>query len=312
MASAAVTLLRSFNGVETSSKFLAEKETKPTLAVESEVSFLAAIYNAHLGQSYDLIYYHCLRSIQASPAIAKAMSLFIDLQTRRAPTLMCTAAEKIAGLASQLIPHYLLRQYQRLDELLLDVMVDVLKQSGIDAHSRLNTMRIEEHSAARRPVDLLDPYYSKSSIQRVRWRWRFTRAKLAHTLVQRDYYRAYASESRFYFVGEADSALRLRLTCRLPPPQTTQREVCVVVNGSHMWHGLVRRQWLTIELEIAGRLVQDGVNEVMIGWPIPEFGSDVALEQAADDLEAGHFPDLYPVFGEIHSLTAFDGRQLLP
>jgi hypothetical protein len=41
---------------------------------------------------------------------------------------------------------------------------------------------------------------------------------------------------------------------------------------------------------------------------MPQFDADKALEKARLKLIERKFPDFFPVFGEIHSFTASDGR----
>jgi hypothetical protein len=56
--------------------------------------------------------------------------------------------------------------------------------------------------------------------------------------------------------------------------------------------------------------MRDGVNEVTVRWPIPDFNSDAALKQVVLDMSAMKFPELYPCFGEIHSFTASRGAAV--
>ncbi len=50
----------------------------------------------------------------------------------------------------------------------------------------------------------------------------------------------------------------------------------------------------------------DGLNEIVISWPEQGEESEVLLNRAADALLARRMPRFYRVFGEIHSLRAFD------
>ena len=43
---------------------------------------------------------------------------------------------------------------------------------------------------------------------------------------------------------------------------------------------------------------------------MPEFDADEALKTARLKVIERKFPDFFPVFGEIHSLTASDGRDV--
>jgi hypothetical protein len=50
--------------------------------------------------------------------------------------------------------------------------------------------------------------------------------------------------------------------------------------------------------------MQDGWNILRIEWPSPDWPGPDALPLIADALERGREADLYPVYGEIHALSA--------
>ena len=73
------------------------------------------------------------------------MLAFLELQTRRAPMLMCAAAGKIAETQSSLLRHYLLHyNRQQLDRVLLDALVAALKTVVVSAQQQLERLRREE------------------------------------------------------------------------------------------------------------------------------------------------------------------------
>jgi hypothetical protein len=70
------------------------------------------------------------------------------------------------------------------------------------------------------------------------------------------------------------------------------------------------RDWETWEIGIAGEAVRDGLNDVVICWPVPEFEGKKAFEKVIPVLFEGKIPVFYSVFGEIHSCTVSDGRNI--
>lgn len=308
MAATAARLLKLSKGREVDWTSLIYEQIAPTPEAEAEAAFLAAIHNAHGGQSYDLVFYHCARAVEASPKIAKTMRSFIDAQTRRAPMLMCKSAEEIASTASSLFTRYLLfASFQLLDRVLLEAIVSSLKTVDGDAGAHLTELRRQEHSVTVRPTDLLDPYYCRTSLQEQELRWKLQIS--SEFAMRNDYYKSYGSKSRFFFIGEADRATQLRLTCRLPGAGATEQRVLIEVNGRELAEITARHEWATWEVMIPQERVRDGVNEVVIRWPVPAFSGDQSLEQAADALMKGSFPEFFPVFGEIHSLVASDACE---
>jgi hypothetical protein len=309
MAAAASSLLRSLNGTEVHWEDLADHRIAPAADVEAEASFLAAIHNAHWWQTYDVIEHYCLQSVKASARIGEVMGHFLDLQSRRAPMLMCESAEQIAASGSPQIAHYLLQHnLQLLDGSLLDAVVVALKKLGIDARPGLDQVRRAEHSVANGTINLLDSYYCSAALQPQELFWALPMAERSLFKLWSDYYNAYSIESRFVFVGEAGVPVRLRLTCRLPGDSAQEGQIHVEVNGKRIGETTIHRDWETWDLFVAAQIVVDGLNDVVIRWPVPAFPGDKALAATADDLAGETQPEFFPLFGEIHSFTASDGR----
>jgi len=199
---------------------------------------------------------------------------------------------------------------QRLDRLLLDAIVAALSETEIDAREQLDQLRREQHSIAFSETNLLDDYYCSAAQQPHELegiKWINLERELTFDI---QYYRAYWPESRFVFVGEAGCALRLCLACRLPNGTPGEAPISVAVNGKPHGEIMIGHEWSSWELEFPGEVVRDGMNEVTVRWPIPEFQSSAALKKAVQDMCAKKFPEFYPVFGEIHSFTASRGQAV--
>jgi hypothetical protein len=311
MSAAASCVLRTLKGVEVPWTSLMKECIAPTREEEAEVSFLAAIHNAHWWQSYDLVHYYCQRAVQLSPHVAKLMMHYIDLQSRRTtPMLMCAAAEKIAETGSPLMKHYLLRfNKPQLDRRLLSAIVAALKEAGIDADEQLMRLRLEEHSVTRSDTDLLNYYYSSSADQPQEITWLIP-ARSGVRRKEGHYYKAYWLESKFIFIGEEGCPVSLSLTCRLPDLEPTEGVISIAVNGKRQVEIGISREWQTWDITVPGEAVRDGLNEVTINWPIPEFPGARALEDVINDLVKNKMPEFFTVFGEVHTFTVSDGRKV--
>jgi hypothetical protein len=308
MGAAASCVMRALKDVEAPWYSLTGAHIAPPPEVEAEASFLAAIHNAHWYQSYEVVRHYCARALSYSPHIADLMLAYIELQTRRAtPMLMSEADERIHQLGSPLIHHYLFHTNGKLlDRVLLGAMVDALAEVNIDAGDRLDSLRREEHSVTRGPVNLLDFYYCASTGQSQEVMWMVEWKEKGYP----QYYKAYGTESRFIFVGEAVSSVHLCLVCRLPQSATRETTVSLELNGRLQGKLLIGRQWTTWDITVAGEDLRDGLNEIVVGWPIPEFEGSAALERVVLNMCERKFPDFYPVFGEIHSFTASDASTV--
>jgi len=309
MSATASHALRLLGGTDVPYETLMKDCPLPTPQIEAETAFLAAIHNAHWWQSYDLVHYYCAGAVRLSPDIAALMTRFVDLQTRRAPILMCESTEHIAAMGSPLMQHYLLRfNYQRMDSLLLDAITDSLGEQGTEVRSMLHRLRKAEHSVAHRDTNLLDYYYcSEGSQQEVMWVVPHLAGYLNHK--SNHYYKAFWRESKFAFVAEAFCPVTLSLTCRLPELALAEGRVTVSINGRLIARAEITRKWETWEILVPPQMVIDGLNQLTLHWPIPIFPGLKAYAPVAGHLAEKLYPEFFRVFGEIHSFRASDARK---
>ncbi|HEX8556619.1 MAG TPA: hypothetical protein VF668_00880 [Pyrinomonadaceae bacterium] len=304
-AAAASRVLRLLEGVDIHWRELVDRSVAPPPEVEAEASFLAAVHNAHWAQPFDVVRHYCLRAVELSPSVAQIMVRFLDLQTRSAPLMMCRSAEEIAMWGSELMQHYLLHHNrQQLDKTLLDAVVGALEGAGINAGGQLAQLRREEHSVASRDVNLLDYYYVSSARQAQEETWLIPQLQKLNEA--KNYYTAYLRESRFFFVGDANRPVRLRLTCRLPESESDEGAISIEVNGGRVGDAVIGRQWSAWEIEVAGGEVRDGLNEVVIRWPTPAFPGDKLFESLIERVTDKSLPEFFCPFGEIYAFSASD------
>jgi hypothetical protein len=314
MGAAASCVLRSLKGIEVPWYALVNDQMVPSRKTEAEANFLAAIHSAHRWQPYDVTRYFCRRAVEFSPHIVEVMLSYIDLQTRNAaPIRMSDAEEKILQAGSPLLHHYLFRNNdKRLDKVLLGAIEEVLEEIGVPAKERLAGVRREEHSIKNQQVNLLNYFYLSSANQPQElenFLWHDIRLDSDVR-----YYRAFWPYSRFVFVGEAGLPVNLSLTCRLPKPglgdETVEDKVSIELNGVPQVEMFVGTQWSSWDISLPGEGVVDGLNEIIVRWPMPDFRSEEALSKVTMRLCHQKFPDFYPVFGEIHAFVADNGQPV--
>jgi len=309
MGAAASSVLLALKGVDRSRRWLISDQVAPSSETEAEASFLAAIMNAHCSQPDELVQYFCRRALNHSRHVGQWMLNYIEIQTQSSvPMRMSEAEEQMWKAGSPLIRNLLRLNQKRLDRLLLQVSIKALEEVGIKARERVERICLEEHSVTHGQTDLLDFYYCSAADQA---------QELARLLPlserhrpDTEYYRAYWPESRFIFVGEAGCAVHLCLTCRLPKPTPRETSIKLRLNGKPQVEIVIGSKWSTWDIDLPGAAVHDGLNEIAISWPMPEFETGKALAKARLKLIERKFPDFYPVFGEIHSFTASDGRPV--
>lgn len=311
MSAAASCVLRTLRGVEESWSALVSEQVAPPATIEAEAFFLAAIHSAHLYQRYEMVHHYCTRALRYSPHIAEIMLNYIELQlVNKAPLRMSAAEQEIFRLGSPLLHRYLFQKHNEkwLDAVLLTAMANALDAAGFPGRERLERLYREEHSTRAGAVNLLDPFYCQSADQPQE----FESLRWPHLRVNSDphYFRAYWPESRLVFVGKAGFAVNLSLTCRLPKLSVAEGKISIGCNGKPQVEIAIDKQWASWNIAIAGGTVRDGLNEVEVRWPMPDFRTAEALSEVLPRLCRKKYPEYYPLFGEIHSFTATDGSKV--
>jgi len=229
---------------------------------------------------------------------------YINLQIQnKAPLRMSEAELEIFNLGSPLIHRYLFISNDKgLDRLLLTAIVDALEEAGVPARERLDRLYREEQSTRFGESDLLNPFYFHSAGQ-----WHELEAlNWPRSRVDYDprYFRAYWVDSKFVFVGEAGLPVNLSLSCRLPKYSAGEGKISIDCNGKPQVEITLGKEWSSWNITIPGEAVRDGVNELEVHWPIPNFPTDEALAETMTRMCQLKYPEYYPIFGEIHVFTA--------
>jgi hypothetical protein len=194
---------------------------------------------------------------------------------------------------------------QRLDLTLGEAMVNSIKAVGLDIGNDINELRIKEHSVTNEPMDLTDFYYSSAIPAYSQSAWT-SKSLPGNGGSQCMYASAFWPTSNFIFFSDGGRQIGLKLTYRIPESSSLNAKVGIQVNGSSVAEGRAGPAWRTLDTTIPGDCVMKGINQILITWPDEEDRSGVAVKRAADMLLARRVPRFHRVFGEIHSLMAFD------
>lgn len=284
---------------------LESKAISPAPEIEGKACLLAAVHNAHFYQGYELVHYWCARALQFWPEGAEIMTRFIDLQTRRVPTMACKSTMELFEIDRLGTLRYLLRGgRRRIDLVLSQAIVDSVRAVSLDIGTQVSDLRLEEHSVRTAPRELTDFYYSSAMLGPAERTWTsqsFSNNRWSLSL----YGSAFSDRSKFIFFGDKGRAVGLRLTYRVPTLMGSDATVSIEVNGHRLTQAPVGKTWRTLELSVPSDYLVNGMNEVLVTWPDDEDASDILLDRAADAILAQRLPYFYPVFGEIHSLVAY-------
>jgi hypothetical protein len=270
---------------------LVEAAPSPSVRIGAAAHFAAALHCAHWGQSYPVVSFHCQEAARQSPEIAQAMRVYLELQTRRAPTWACAAVEGLAAAPFFLRGYILQHQAKLFDPMLLPAIAEALEKNGLPSVAFLDGLRKEERSLSERPRDLLDPYHRASwaDLDWLEWPTHFRRA--------------YSPVSRYPWVSRTPREVSFELTCRRTDA-ADPGECELRINGTRVARLPLTPEWSTLRFSAPADLVQAGVNWLEIHWPLDPPGGAEAIERIALDHEMGRFIPLLPVFAEISSLSA--------
>jgi hypothetical protein len=303
MAAVGARVLQSIGCEPVSIEKLQSRASSIAGEVEGRACLLAAIHNAHYFQGYELASYWCERALRFWPKSAEIMKRFADFQTRRGDIMACKSAIELFG--SRELRTLTRGGRKRLDLSLIDAMASALAAAGIDIRDDVSELRAAEHSLRSGSKELTDFYYSSTMLRPSEFAWTsksFSTNRASHCI----YASAFWETSKFVFFGERGRAVGLKLTYRVPGAGETGGRIRVELNGQELAQAPAEAAWRTFEINVAGDYVVDGLNEIVITWPDEGEGSGVLLNRAADALLARRVPHFYRVFGEIHSLLAFD------
>ena len=132
----------------------------PALRPEDEAAahFLAAIHNAHYGQTAEVLRHHCARALALSPAFAEVMRAYVDSHLGPGERWMSASFDVLS--AHPAIGRYLSVSDPRLmeklaDFTLIEAMVSSLEEAGVPA--RAAAARAMEASDGSGAIDLLRP-----------------------------------------------------------------------------------------------------------------------------------------------------------
>jgi hypothetical protein len=284
----------------------------PAPEVESTAHLLAAIHNAHWGQSRDTVRHH-LHIAAQSPGTRAMLRVVLDLQGRRVPAWMTQAAASILQEPRPQLSRYFLAygQGRCFDEHLLDLIAETLERCSDDnASSRLAQRRRAEWSAQSQTgrIDLLAEEWTHLA-DHSRPKHEQVRGTAGQT---RGWHRSYTPISRFPVISAAAGAtgMNIQMTCRRPPFFSPDGECRIRLNGEPIGTLALECKWRTHRVELPAPLIRSGINSLELLWPLGSWQADAAIEAAAAELEAGRLAELSPAFADIWSLwLEGDGPQ---
>lgn len=282
--------------VVTAEKFLSNAPDI-TAKDDADAHLLAAIHNAHWGQNFDVVSYYCKQAAQKSKDVLSIMKIIVDLQNKRIPIWMNGAiADEVYGLSPQVMRYLFSMSTSCLDELLFDAFSTCCSQYDVPLGKHISDIQLEQHSVSKvGKIDMLDPYFHNTS---------FSEQQLIEGGFnnRNDYYKAYMASSQFCFFTDAVRPHELKVTLK----STNKPDKAVIkVNGQEVKAIEATKEWLSVSITLDEHILVKGANQVSVEWPECSLDSKKQLEQVCNDINGHLLPEIYPIYGNIYSLSVF-------
>jgi hypothetical protein len=266
---------------------------------EASAHLLAAVHNAHYGQSDVEIERHVRKAVEIFPQIRDEIRLLLDFINRRSPRWMCESFDRLSR--SPVMSRYLhprnpneLDKFEesRLDRALLNVL-----EEDEEEMRRLDDLMVVQHYDPVNGVDLLDYQYRAPTF----------RSRVGYSLSSRTaFFRSCEQVSRFRLIAPAVSGARimLRLTYRLASDSVDGCGPEVNIDGHRVATLASSRAWTSVDIDVPGQALIGSTHEVTIHWPEQDFDWESHRGDIEYCLNSGTVANALPVFGEIFRFRA--------
>jgi hypothetical protein len=307
MSATATNLLSALSDgkLEVKQKELFQGTTSPDNMIEAEAYLLAAIHNAHWGQSPDLVLYYCKQALAFSENIAHVMRDYIEIQNNMTPIWMQKITESLIENISPMLQRYFFQmEFKSLDETLFNAFSESLNSLAPGTSILVEQTRINYHSICKKETNLLAPFYHNTSLSN-------EQTLQNASLHFNDYHKAFDIISLFRFVGEEGKDAKAKVTLRLPHSEQLNKmpiDVYISVNNERLLTIKANQSWQSHEFDISGQLLRSGINNVEIQWPVDTLMRHCANEEIADMILLKRVPELFPVFGHIHTFSVASAK----
>lgn len=229
-------------------------------SVKAFSHFFAAIHNAHWGQPYEILYYHCIEAVNSSRQVVQAMILYIEIMCRRAPNNLCSALEQLLSCNKlDRCVHALIHPPKNkiLEIDLIKAMTDALRTVGVEVEHRINEIRLKEHFLSQQEINLLLAPYCCTCYDM------YLGTKVL-------FYEARTNESDFLLIASKDHQIQLKITLRIPEDHGVSK-VGLRVNNCNIAELQASRAWQNYSITIPSEVIESGINNIRISWPIPNY-----------------------------------------
>lgn len=296
MAGVASILQPLLGGPKISQQRLFECVKNPSASIMSEAYFLAAVYNAKFGQPANIVAYHCAEALRYSPVVLETMRLYLDSHVRCEPTALCGSFDYLIEMHSLSAMNVLFSDPLSQKTLNLSLIEGMMKAQAAVLPETDELLKIE-HGLEKTQIDMLDCRYCSMSSAALEAEWQDRTA----------FYQAFDNCSKFIFVARGSTAVKLQLNYRTENSESSAL-VLVTVNDIQVATLSASKCWVYQTFTIPEQVVLEGVNTILIYWPLPNWRKQERIEKVANILELSFdrkgAVDIYAVYADVYSFTA--------
>ena len=184
------------------------------------------------------------------------------------------------------------RNAKLMDVELVNGMLSALESSGVCERDKIEELRMNQHAIGHTRRNLLQSYYCANSYNR------FSHGPYP------DYVQARAIKTFFSFFADADSEVNIQIVYRTPKREYPDRLVHFMLNSAEnvISRGPMSLQWRVFSFTIDKRSINKGFNRLIVQWPYTSESLAALGEERSNRRAFASM--MYPVLGEIYSLTA--------
>jgi hypothetical protein len=262
---------------------------------DAKSHFLAAIHNAHWGQDFEIICYHCRKALSYYN-ISDYMLAFAKAMNSTCPGRL----NKDFGflVESGIFSTYILLTLQSdgteaFNVPLYNAILKSLDEQGINERDRLTNFRNAEHCRGVKKVNLLKACYHNGY-----------RYNLSSKLKDTAYYREYYKSSHFIIMADQEGKIiNLEIVHRFP--YKTSGCIEFELNGMRIGNAASGNNWSKSTINLPVDMIHMGMNAFVIHWPVSCVAnklSDIAMQAINAPEPETLYQKMYRSTGEIHSL----------
>lgn len=270
--------------------------------------FYIALYNCHFNEPVintpEIADYVKLfqKAVDCNPSILHAMELYIQARGCEfgAGFSLSKAGQSLYELINSPLDFPVAQSTPGVDALTINALCETLQQNGRNGYELRDKYQAPYIRLLEKGVDLTEPLY----IERINSVVRLAVDSEISTRRKVPFYKSWWPFSHFSLVADTKSDLELKLVCRRSSniSHNTDRKLEIIINGNVFSNIPITEKWCKHTLIICKNQLINGFNRLSIKWPQLEQIDAIEIQKIATRYAMGLNIDVFPVFGEVHSL----------